>query len=55
MLYKNFLMYIVSYCTYFQYSVNVCHSIESDFVTWKKKLWPTVCTFFDLDINATGR
>ena len=30
-------------------------SIEEDFVTWKEKLWPTVCTYFGLDINATGR
>ena len=38
-----------------QYCVDVCHSIEADFVTWKEKLWPAVCTFFDLDMNATGR
>ena len=31
------------------------HSIESDFVTWKEKLWPTLCTYFGLDMNATGR
>ena len=31
------------------------YSIEEDFVTWKEKLWPTVCNYFGLDMNAIGR
>ena len=42
-------------CTYWSCLTLSTHSIESDFVTWEEKLWPTVCSYFGLDMNATGR
>lgn len=28
-------------------------NIEEDFVTWKEKLWPTVCEYFNIDATAS--
>ncbi|XP_071447149.1 NADPH--cytochrome P450 reductase [Hetaerina americana] len=29
-------------------------NIEDDFITWKDRLWPTVCEFFGLDSSGAG-